>query len=235
MNLFACFARGLIPGPGETEEQFWLRVQNSPSLGHTAWEEAACITLPPFGFAVDWVPVHYSSHHLAWWEAGATWISKDHLPSVYLRPSFKKGVFLGYKQSDVLAHEALHAARMRFDEPKFEEMLAYALSPYRWKRFLGPVFRSRWVVPVLLLSLLMGLFSPWVPILVLTLGVANLLRLHGQFRRCLSQFPLSVVVCMTDKEIARASKKTQLIAQWERDNSPRCKLLFALSSRRDVK
>jgi hypothetical protein len=224
----------LIPGPDESEEQFYRRVGNSPPLDLPVWEEASATTRTLFGFAIDWVPLTYSTKNLSLWEGGATWIDEKDLPAIQLKPQFQKGSFLGYKRSEVLSHEALHAARMRFDQPKFEEMLAYATSPHRWKRLLGPVFSRRWVFPLLLVSLFAGLFYPYVSCVVMAVVAVALVRVHWQLRRCLTVFPRSVVVCMTDGEIATASKKSKerLMQQWERGPSLRCKLIVCLVSKR---
>lgn len=39
-------------------------------------------------------------------------------------------------------HESLHAVRIGFNEPRFEEVLAYYYSKSRWRRFFGPLFRK---------------------------------------------------------------------------------------------
>ena len=136
--LLEYFHRGLIPGPDESEEAFLFRVEQAKPLAHPEWSDLA---LP---FKIDWVPITYSNHKIAWWEGAATWISGEDLPAVQLRKSFERGFFLGYKRSEVLSHEAVHAARMRFEEPLFEEVLAYSTASQAWKRFLGPLFSRTW-------------------------------------------------------------------------------------------
>lgn len=229
-ELLACFVRGLIPGPTESEDDFLHRVQAATSLSQPEWEEVAEITLPLFGFAVDWVSLRYCSHRLAWWEGAATWIGEEGLPSIQLRPAFEKGSYLGYRRSDVLAHEALHAARMRFDEPIFEEMLAYATSTQRWKRFLGPAFRRGWEPLVLLLALCAGIYQPWVPLLFFSAGFAAFFRRHIQFQKCLSKLSLPIVLCLTDDEIIRCAKGSikEMVLEWEDNKKPRTRLIRRL-------
>ncbi len=203
--LLEYFKRGLIPGPDESEEAFLLRVKQAQSLTHLEWKEASSKILSLFGFAIDWVPLIYSNHKIAWWEGAATWISDDQLPSIQLRTNFQKGSFLGYRRSDVLTHEAIHAARTRFEEPQFEEILAYATAPQVWKRFLGPLFSRTSEPLVLILSLLMGAFWPAVPLLVIGLGVGWLSYRQWVFKRCCKKFSLSLVLCLTDSEIRKLS------------------------------
>ena len=43
---------------------------------------------------------------------------------------------------EILSHEAVHAARTAFSEPKFEEHLAYLTSSSIFRRIFGPIFQS---------------------------------------------------------------------------------------------
>ena len=40
---------------------------------------------------------------------------------------------------EIYAHECVHMARFAFQEPWFEEILAYQTSKRAWRRFLGPL------------------------------------------------------------------------------------------------
>ena len=121
-----------------------------------------------------------------------------------------------YPLEELLAHEALHAARAAFQERRFEEYFAYQLSPSRWRRALGPLWRSPHEVRLFLLSLLMGLFAPAIP---LSLGAFLLMRrlfLERTIRRARRHlFPfvkerrslMPFLMRLTDKEIRLFSKK----------------------------
>lgn len=196
--------RGYIPGPSEDEAVFLKRVlKAAPQSDH--WDEAQPITLPLFGFSVDWVPIHYSNKNLPFWEGAAMWIGEDF--SIQMREGFKKGSYLGYKREEVLAHEAVHAARMAFEEPKFEEVLAYRTSKNILRKWVGPLFQKPWETVVLMLSLAaapLGYF--WVPLMALGLLGIRLAWTQWILSRCLKKLPLSIVVCLTDKEIRRFSR-----------------------------
>lgn len=195
--LLDCFYRGLIPGPEESEEAFLLRVKQAQPLAHPEWDE---VSSP---FKIDWVPISYSNHQIAWWEAAATWISEDQLPSIQLRKNFQKGSFLGYKRSEVLSHEAIHAARMRFDEPLFEEVLAYSTAPQAWKRFFGPLFSRTWEPLVLMAGVALGIFWPLIPMLMIGLSIGWLGYRQWIFKRCLKRFSLPLVISLTDAEMKK--------------------------------
>jgi hypothetical protein len=197
--LLEYFQRGLIPGPEESEEAFLKRASQAEPLSHSEWSGLPSL----FGFAIDWVPISYSNHKIAWWEGAATWISEDQLPSIQLRTNFQKGSFLGYSRSEVLSHEAIHAARMRFEEPQFEEVLAYATAPQPWKRFFGPLFSRTWEPFVLMLAVLLGAWWPVVPVLMIGLSLGWLIYRQWIFKRCCRKLSLPAVLCLTDVEMRK--------------------------------
>lgn len=224
-ELVEYFRKGLIPGPSETEEVFLERVKDCLALSHSEWSEAAEKTLPKFGFAIDWVPIEYSNRKLAWWEGAATWIGKK--PLIQLRTRFQKGTFLGYSRTDILAHEAIHAARLRFEEPLFEEILAYAIAPRRWKQFLGPVFTHSWELLIFLAAFVAGGVWLFVPLLVFIGWLGWLSWRQLAFKRCLRKWPLSVVLCLTDSEIRHCRLPTGRL--------PRERLIHLLQSQSSVR
>jgi hypothetical protein len=194
-TLLEYFHRGLIPGPEESEEAFLSRISQAIPLAHPEWEE---VTLP---FKIDWVPLTYSNHQIAWWEGAATWISKEDLPAIQLRKSFEKGSFLGYKRSEILSHEAIHAVRVRFEEPRFEEVLAYSTAPQAWKRFFGPLFSRTWEPLVLMASVALGIFWWWIPMTVIGLGLGSLSYRQWIFKRCCRKLSFPVILTLTDQEM----------------------------------
>lgn len=193
--LLEYFHRGLIPGPEESEEAFLFRALQAKPLAHLEWSD---LSLP---FKIDWVPITYSNHKIAWWEGAATWISGEDLPAVQLRKSFEKGSFLGYKRSEVLSHEAVHAARMRFEEPLFEEVLAYSTAPQAWKRFLGPLFSRTWEPLVLMVGVATGVFWPLVPLIMIGVSLGRLSYRQWIFKKCCRKLSFPVALTLTDKEM----------------------------------
>ena len=159
---------GLIPGPSEEEDDFIKRVdlcrqlnkkigmppggdivepglENSPQ----ALEEAFPITKQLFGIEPAWIPLFYSNVNLAPWHGGCAWIfqTNEETPTaalLQLRKAFhNRKNYLGiYNRTELVAHELTHAGRMMFEEPKFEEILAYRTSPSAFRRWLGPILQS---------------------------------------------------------------------------------------------
>ncbi len=240
-ELRALNQRGLIPGPGEKEEAYLERVRALQQLSPPAaqmplpdedWKEARARTRELFDFSVDWVPAFYSNADLPFWQGAAVWIS-GYLPVIQLKKGFRTGSYLRwYAREEVLAHEAAHAARSAFHEPRFEEILAYATSKSSWRRWLGPLFRHSWesylCVFLLLLSLSIQtallfyesnplleflLYLPWLFMLGL---LARLSYHHLLLQRCLRQIApllknpsqaLAVIFRLTDEEIVDFGKR----------------------------
>jgi hypothetical protein len=188
-QLLSLFREGLIPGPSETEEEFLLRT--SSHFPRSEWNGAP--PLPPeWGFSVCWMPLVYSKRKLLPWEAAICLGTH-----IQLHPTLQTKALFGNTLADILHHEAIHAARQAFDEPQFEEALAYTTSSSSWKRFLGPLFRRSWEFPLFALSLLFFPYTLPIPIFfLLRLFYTQLL-----FYRAKKKVPLSVLVCLTDQEI----------------------------------
>lgn len=146
-ELLSLNSDGLFPGPGESEADFCERVrhvqeklksQEQPVALHH-WQWAAEQLRALYDFSPKWCSAYYSSKGLAPWQAAATWIDVKRVYSIQLRQSGWISSLVS--RDEVLAHEAVHAARAAFDEPKAEEMFAYLTSPAKWRQVIGPLFR----------------------------------------------------------------------------------------------
>ncbi len=196
-KLLAFFRQGLIPGPDESEEAFLKRAEARPPLPSPEWRQIAPALFSTWGFSIDWVPIHFSSQHLLPWEGALFATTENGLPFIQLR---SKNLWNNSRE-EILLHEAIHAARETFNEPKFEEFLAYAASSSRWKRWLGPLFERRW--EFFLFASALFLF-PWIPLICSVPLSFFLLRLcykHLLFSRLKKKVPLPIILCMTDHEI----------------------------------
>lgn len=169
-DLTAARKKGLIPGPEEKEDQFLARIKgleyfftHPPEdvdrfLTDGDWQGARITTERLYGFAPDWIVAHYSNSGLSFFQGAATWIISQNdlrIPLIQLREKFESGSLMKlYRREEVLSHEAVHAARMQFDEPIFEEFFAYKTSPHFWRRLLGPIFQKAWEAYLFLALLL---------------------------------------------------------------------------------
>ncbi len=181
---------GLIPGPNEDEETFLARVDACQNLKATIHEELKdeipftekdlgvmgdlAVALGSaqrlYGVTPEWIPIFYSNRQLAPWHGGCAWIfqmqrQSPRLALLQLRRHFAQNRrYLGlYDRDELVTHELAHVGRMAFEEPKFEELLAYQSSHTAWRRWLGPVLQSSQEAVILLglvfLSCLVQLFT----------------------------------------------------------------------------
>ncbi|MFA6916317.1 MAG: hypothetical protein WC222_07955 [Parachlamydiales bacterium] len=241
---------GLFPGPEEEEADYYKRVDYCLHLrtilskdhgsiippevmeaeDQPLTEEAWQVTRPLFGIAPLWTPLFFSNHQLAPWHGGCAWIFRvaedSPIGAIFqLRRSFKKKeIFLGYyKRSFLLAHEGVHVARMAFEEPKFEEILAYMTSQSAFQRFIGPLAESSketaifalliFVSMVISLTAGTGVWPLWMvginllPWLMIIAACIRRIYRQSQLDRCLKNLKqltsqANHVACrLTDKEI----------------------------------
>ena len=190
-ELLALFRRGLVPGPNESEEAFIKRAASHFPLSLPEWEEVAPLLQTEWGFAMDWVPLTYSSEKLLLWEGAVFWIREDGSSFIQLKKH----------SPEILIHEAVHAAREAFNEPVFEEFLAYATCRASWRRFLGPLFTHIWEFPLFALAIFFIPFFPWISSLVVAFFFGRLLFRHFFFSRMKRIVSPSVLLCLTDREI----------------------------------
>ncbi|MBI3212153.1 MAG: hypothetical protein HYZ47_05715 [Simkania negevensis] len=239
---------GFIPGPDEEEDGFLERVkawQKLPELKDAFLKNGEKIEpkeLFPFfkklekalAIAPRWIFFFYSNKRLTPWQGGATWVmeakQKVPYPLVQLRRRFKKGCGYLYQAEELLFHETIHAIRAHFNQPKYEEHLAYYFSKKKIRRFLGPLFRSPLETTFLLVSLLFPILcqtlfflsespltfflaerTPLVPLSAIFLFMTRLLLERRLFKKTLQKlsllFPslkhaIAIAIRMTDEEIS---------------------------------
>jgi len=180
-KIFALACKGWLPAPRETEEQFSDRIeQGKVTPNHFEKEErqasllekGSLITQKLFGFSIDWVPVIFSNRKLSFFEGAAAWIfqEKDDSPKeafLQLRKNLKDQdkLYGYYSVQELVAHELVHVARMAFEEPLFEEMLAYETSTSSFRKMWGPLFRQPKEMNIFLMTLVLPLFGLFIPYL----------------------------------------------------------------------
>lgn len=219
-NLLEKNKRGLIHGPDESDNAFISRCKAAKSGESLTCTRASSL----FDIDPDWIEMRYSDEHLRMWEGGCTWIGPDEV-SIQLRKAFeKKRRYLGYAKEEILDHELVHVVRNGFEEPIFEEVLAYQTSLSRIRRFAGPFFRSSrestfFVIALCLapLSTLLEFYQLPVYAAIFSLivvGTVRLIRTHRVFSQARRQVEksvgreraLAVMLRLTDREIIRFSK-----------------------------
>lgn len=255
--------QGFIPGPNEQSYHFLSRVKDSLHFANNIDEYLenskelfpfrsedkipapekesafhACKHL--FDMTPNWVPAFYNNHDLSIWHGGSSWIpeTNDRSPVIFfqLRKAFRSSpnYLWIYQRDEILSHEAVHVGRMAFDEPEFEEILAYRTSKSSLRRKLGPIVQSpdeamafaliiTFIVALdyfLLFTQKFALYASvmWlklIPVFMILYGLWRVWQLHRVFEKCLDNLEAllsskdkanAVIYRLTDKEIHRFSE-----------------------------
>lgn len=251
--------QGLIPGPDETEAAFLeraryclrLKDEIADKLGaQLPFSEAdrssgefllpsLAETRQQYDISPGWIPLFFSNFHLYPWHGGCAWIfqQSEETPTaafLQLRRAFAQSEnYLGlYSRKELIAHELCHVGRMCFEEPRFEEIIAYRTSSSNFRRWLGAIVQSSWEATAFFLLLclifavdlyalsagtphLMESLS-WLKLIPLSLVAAGLYRLYKrqrQFAQCLASLQAllqgkaeAVIYRLTDQEIVAFSQ-----------------------------
>jgi len=168
---------GFIPGPFETEENFFERVNLAMQFFNEKelffknvqirppfplddkvikplrhWVRSQLIRR--FDITPDFLHIYFHNKGLSFFQGAATWLleldNKITLPLLQLRTGLKKGKYLGiYGFDEIVSHESVHAARALFDEKIFEEHFAYMTSSSFLRRIFGPIVKNTWEIIIL--------------------------------------------------------------------------------------
>ncbi len=174
-----------------------------------------------FDIHPSWVPLFFDNKGLSFWEGGCTWIFQPKMKKVtgaflQLQASFRKHPFYLYLYSrqELIAHELAHVGRMSFEEPRFEEALAYQTSASTFRKKSGALIQNPWesrlLVFILILILIGDLMTStlfpsyffsfqFFKILPLTLIASALFRLY--------QVQLELFNCLTQLITVTSSQK----------------------------
>ncbi len=212
--------RGLIHAPDESDEQFFKRCLKACSKSTNL---ASTLAHDLFDISPDWVGVVYDNKGLKVWEGACTWIGEE--ITLQLKKAYhKKNSFLGYSYDELIAHELVHVVRSGFEEPVFEEILAYQSSTSSFRRFCAPLFRSTKETNFFMVALAAFVGSSFFEAaqgfaligfcLLIIAGFVRLTHTQRTFAKAKNKLielvsedkVLAVMVRLTDREIIRFSK-----------------------------
>lgn len=246
--------RGIFPGPSEQWDRFFKRALAAKPV---STDEALQLTEKMFCASPNWVNITFKKKGLLPWEGAATWIEEneqgDRLASIQMKPSLIASL---YPQTEVIAHEMVHAMRLMFEESRFEEILAFRTSNSRFRRYFGPLFtrpsEAMGLVVWLLCSWLFywtelivdfslgAKYLLWSPILAFGWGIWRLGRSQTIFSLALNHLEkaikkpeqsLAVALRLTDVEIEQFAKcspeEILTFVHKEKEASLRWTLLFS--------
>jgi hypothetical protein len=260
-QLITLSREGFIPGPEESIDQFERRVaacralrpQDEISELSSAHPEALTQVQTLFDVAPSWVPLVYSNRGMPPWQGAAACIAEasDNTDVVWiqLRRALRTRPRLWglYTRDELIAHELAHVGRMAFNEPIFEELLAYrTASP--WRRHWAALIQTPLEALLLLLAFLVAslantlilFFVPtlysvlfWLQLLPFGLIFYLILRLsyrQRQLNRCQYLLGLPLTYRLTDAEIIRFGRmeRAEITAYATQAQSLRWRLLRAV-------
>lgn len=267
LDLITLAKSGFWPGPLEPEDLFLQRIartrymhtQNQSVFNPLMAQSISEITEARFGISILEVPIIFCNKGLSFWEGAALWIEKSEgyvVPEIQVRTGFQKGSYLFYDTKEVVSHEMLHAARVYYNEPRYEEILAYQTARSPFRKYMGPLFETPTQTWVFMSLFGIGLIADIIcPIVGLLHGISWLLlavlwilflafRLHLRqktFRKALLHLQqvlsepteaLSMMAKLTDVEIEVFShlKSHQILAflQSKQDSELRMRMLILI-------
>lgn len=250
---------GLIPGPNEPADEFTVRANYCLTLKDHLSEEfkehlgsvsddsinklskGFSIIASTYDLSPTWIPIFFNNYQLPPWHGGCAWIFQmtETSPTAALlqlrRSLHESSKYLGiYHRDELVSHELAHVGRMKFEEPQFEEILAYRTSFSAFRRWFGPILQSSFESMLFVISLALIVFidlfllffynyeaylsAMWLKVIPVSMICLALIRLGGRqrrFNRCLAnvesclQNPhqaLSVLYRLSDREITSFSK-----------------------------
>jgi hypothetical protein len=166
------------------------------------------------------VEFSFSNKKLLPWEGGCLWQRENEKPLLQLRKVFKKKErFLWlYSKKEIIEHELVHAKRLHFDEPIFEEVLAYQTSPSAFRKFFGPFFRNSKESLLFFLSSFTLIFMPVIYLAIFGFFILRLIRVQtiflGTKKKLIKKFQCEKktfehMIQLKDKEIISIYKNKQ--------------------------
>lgn len=219
----------LFPAPDENNEAYKRRLEITEELFKDTEELSKMIPAPLQKSG----PLHFfrSNHKLPFWTGAYTWIieTKQGIKVPIIQLPLKKRRWTLTSEEEILDHEKIHVQRAAFNEPIFEEIIAYQTSPSKWRRFLGPLFKKQSEATLFMASLILMPLIPYVPALFFALLLLRLIKRQHQFKKALHHLPplaKESIAILSDKEIISASKNDLLFL--ENDNL-RMKLIKKLT------
>ncbi len=246
-ELLALDKRGLIPGPKEDEDSFLARValvkesfEKGEWIPESHWDWVREYLQEMFNVKPLYICAFYSNRGLTPWQGAASWIEGKRLHAIQLRTGLKKGAYLGiYRREEILAHEAVHAARSGFDENRCEEFFAYMTSEKKWRRVLGPIVQRPWEVWPFLGALIGGMIWPvcyWGAAIWSGIGFFRLIRQHRVLKKAAAQIfkrtadarkARAILFRLTDAEIEAFSKGEEIENYAQRQTCLRWRIIRA--------
>ncbi len=192
-----------LQGPAESDLAFAKRIRITKEAAQNP-QMLGLENVQVGKFHLPWLLYKISNKKLSPWEAAATWIIEHEgvkIPFLQVRKRYAEN-------EEIWNHELVHIMRIAFDEPRFEEIIAFDKSKSRFRKWLGPLFRTPkeafLFLTLAVTSSAIGLFYSWLLLLPFLLLLGFSIRLAHDlliFSRCKKKNSLECILRMSDKKI----------------------------------
>ncbi|MCH9631321.1 MAG: hypothetical protein S4CHLAM37_13430 [Chlamydiia bacterium] len=241
-------SKGILAGPDESLCDLTKRVKLIEQFSLNSAEMKEKLGFNPTKFMkitdnileleIDWLFELKKRSTCSFLQPACTWI--HHLDGMNY-PIIAISKIRKDMKSEALRHELVHIVRASFNEPIYEEYIAYAFSKSKWRAFLGPIFRHSYeclgFVCISLMVSLLQLFieTSWYSVgtyaFLVAAGFARLIYHHRVFKKALKAIsnvfrvdsPEKIAIFLTDYEIRYFSKKdnSEIKKYIKKQKSPR--------------
>ncbi|MCH9811662.1 hypothetical protein K0U07_02740 [bacterium] len=210
MNFARLYKEGFLPGPEETEQAFFDRVEKTRAVLKEPKKFITDRSFDKIELVTQGGAALLAKKRNLFFHAASTLIVE--LKDGLILPIITEPKSILVKKEEVLAHELVHARRALFDSPKYEEILAFRTSKAKWRKYLSPIFSTNIEV---LLFFVAATLSFWTTIpLFLHLGFFSIRLYYRQkiIRHCkdflnrISTDTESILTALTDEEIVAFSR-----------------------------
>ncbi len=144
-----------------------IELRKSQIISKDYFEDCDKITNSAYGFSIDWIPAFFAKKDLGLLCGGCSIYFPEKNISVFLiREPFKKSKkWLIYNVNELLSHELCHIARQHLNENIYEEQFAYAISPSKFRQYIGNCFQSGYETIIFLIPMFIMLIADFAKIL----------------------------------------------------------------------
>jgi hypothetical protein len=204
------YDKGFLPGPIETEKEFFERIDATERVllhpkKYITEKSYAKATLSPLGGAALLANTKNRFYH-----AASTTIVE--LKNGLILPIISVPSSRLVKKEEVIKHELVHARRVLFEEPKFEEILAFRTSKSKLRAIASPMFSTKTDIYIFMTGVICSSFSIALPVICWAFLCSREIPRRSAFIKCITYLKMHTTSCeeilaaMTDNEIISMSK-----------------------------
>ncbi len=144
-----------------------IKLRKSQIISKDCFKDCDKITESAYRFSIDWIPAFFANKDLGLLCGGCSiYFPEKNLSLFLIRKSFQKSKrWLIYNLDELLSHELCHIARQPINENIYEEHFAYAISPSKFRQYIGNCFQSGYESILFLIPMFLMIIADFAKIL----------------------------------------------------------------------